>query len=499
MDEKIQELAKKYRPLAVEILKEAIRIPADHIDHDPQCGLSNHEGPRLEYLRRKIIEIGAVRDSNDVGFDAYGNLFWKAYDPNDGISPEEKSVIYMDGHTDTVQALRPRWHEAIGGGIDPYLGLTDPSKVNWDFLAEELGYLPPDDERHHLVFGRGAADQLGGVVCQIVACRIMQELVADGALSGVIVMSYGSVTEEDNDGGGPAYILREELPRAGAERIPDVVILTEGTGDADKGAVGIYRGQRGRMQIEVEVTGKSCHGSMPWEGRNPLEYGAAIIVEAAERHALGKGFADDPFLGKGTRTASFATLDTPSDCAVPERFTFRFDRRLAPGEDPQKALEDIEQMASVTRARQGGLKVTVRPPYYNQPTWKGFVLGNDQIYPGWVTPEDHPAIQTATEVYRRVVTPLIASEKTSALLRSKPRVARWIFSTDGVGFCLHEEDTKLSVPPKKGWVRSGRFRHPAMFGIGPGIEQNTHKIGECVDERELDPVIAFLARFPSSW
>ena len=78
-------------------------------------------------------------------------------------------------------------------------------------------------------------------------------------------------------------------------------------------------------------------------------------------------------------------------------------------------------------------------------------------------------------------------------------MARWIFSTDGVGFCLHEEDTKLSVPPKKGWVRSGRFRHPAMFGIGPGIEQNTHKIGECVDERELDPVIAFLARFPSSW
>ncbi len=212
MDEKIQELARKYRPLAVEILKEAIRIPADHIDNDPQCGLSNHEGPRLEYLRRKIIEIGAVRDSNDVGFDAYGNLFWKAYDPNDAVPPEEKKVIYLDGHTDTVQALRPRWHEAIGGGIDPYLGLTAPSKVNWDFLAEELGYLPPDNERHHLVFGRGAADQLGGVVCQIVACKIMQELVAEGALSGVIVMSYGSVTEEDNDGGGPAYILREELP-----------------------------------------------------------------------------------------------------------------------------------------------------------------------------------------------------------------------------------------------------------------------------------------------
>jgi acetylornithine deacetylase/succinyl-diaminopimelate desuccinylase-like protein len=46
-------------------------------------------------------------------------------------------------------------------------------------------------------------------------------------------------------------------------------------------------------------------------------------------------------------------------------------------------------------------------------------------------------------------------------------------------------------------VVSGAYKHPAMFGIGPGIEQNTHKIGECVDLRELQHSIAFLARFPS--
>ena len=42
-----------------------------------------------------------------------------------------------------------------------------------------------------------------------------------------------------------------------------------------------------------------------------------------------------------------------------------------------------------------------------------------------------------------------------------------------------------------------RFVYPAMFGLGPGIEHNTHKIGECVDTRELAPVMAFYARFPS--
>jgi len=58
---RITELSEKYLPLAEELLKEAIRIPADYVDKpinqggDPDCGLSNHEGPRLEYLKKRIV------------------------------------------------------------------------------------------------------------------------------------------------------------------------------------------------------------------------------------------------------------------------------------------------------------------------------------------------------------------------------------------------------------------------------------------------------------
>ena len=113
LDARVAELAAKYLPLAIEILKEAIRIPADYVDRpadqggDARCGLSNHEFPRLDYLRKKIIEIEAVRRPEDVGFDNFGNLVWVASDPDDGIAPEQKKVIYLDGHTDTVRALRP--------------------------------------------------------------------------------------------------------------------------------------------------------------------------------------------------------------------------------------------------------------------------------------------------------------------------------------------------------------------------------------------------------
>src|SRR5437870_4976137 len=109
------------------------------------------------------------------------------------------------------------------------------------------------------------------------------------------------------------FTAHQDLPGANTYRLQTIARMAEK----------VLPNQRGRMQIEVEVTGKSCHGSMPWEGRNPLEYGAAIIVEAAQRYRDEDSFKRDAFLGGGTRTASWATLSTPSDCAVPERFTFR--------------------------------------------------------------------------------------------------------------------------------------------------------------------------------
>lgn len=502
LDRRIGGVARGCLEEAAELLRDLIRVPADRADRppeeggDPLCGLSNHEGPRLELLRRRIVELGAVDGPDDVALDRFGNLRWSVSDPDDGVPEEERTVVWLDGHTDTVQPLTERWLEASGGGLHPHLGLLSAAALDRDRLRRELGYLPPDEEWDELVWGRGSADQLGGVVCQVMATRLLRRLRDAGALSGVTVVSYATVAEEDNDGGGPMYVVRHELPGAGPGRIPDAVVLTEGTGAAEEGVVGIYRGQRGRMQIEVEVTGRSCHGSMPWEGLNPLEHGGAILAAAAAQAAAGKGFGDDPFLGPGSRTASSARLETPSDCAVPDRFTFRFDRRLTAGEDPGEALAAIERLESVALARREGLRVAVRVPTYDEPTWRGYSPGNAQIYPGWVTPAEHPAIDTAVDTYRRVVSPFAGRPGMPAALPAEPRVSRWVFSTDGVGLPV-PRGFGLPVPERKGWVEGAAFRHPPMFGIGPGVEQNTHKIGECVDRREMVPVIAFLARFPS--
>jgi hypothetical protein len=224
-----------------------------------------------------------------------------------------------------------------------------------------------------------------------------------------------------------------------------------------------------------------------------LEHGSKILEEAAQAAAAGEGMGADAFLGRGTRTASWAALETPSDCAVPERFTFRFDRRLTAGEDPSAALQQIERLASVAAVRGAGLTVEVGVPHYGEKSWRGVPADNPQIYPGWVTPEDHPAVGAVVDAYRRVASPAIAASATGGGLRIEPRVGRWVFSTDGVGFPVPAERA-ANVPATKRWVTNGPFRHPAMIGVGAGIEQNTHKVGECVDGREIAVVTGVLAR-----
>jgi hypothetical protein len=153
LEERIGALAVASLPLAVALLREAIRVPEDFVDRspeqggDPNCGTSNHEGPRIEFLRRALVEHGAVRRPEDAEFDAFGNLVWTLEDPSDGIPRADKRVIYWDGHCDTVRALRGQWRERIGG-IDAYRGRLEGAPIDAEFLRRELGALPPEDLQH---------------------------------------------------------------------------------------------------------------------------------------------------------------------------------------------------------------------------------------------------------------------------------------------------------------------------------------------------------------
>jgi putative selenium metabolism hydrolase len=448
-----------------------------------------------------IISERCVESPEDVFYDEFGNLVWVVQDKEDGVPADKKRVIYFDGHSDTVNALRTQWHEILGDGVDPYNGLLDAEKVDYEALKGSLGWCVPKEDFKHCVFGRGSADQLAGVISQIIGTKLMVEFKSKGALKGVLVRSIATVAEEDNDGGGAMYYSKKHWLNHDVQELPDVIVLTEGTGDSKSGSVAIYRGQRGRMQIEVDIIGRSCHGSMPHEGLNPLEFGAKILVQAVEQVANDEGIKTDPFLGKGTRTASWSKLETPSDCAVPARFVFRFDRRITAGESPLEAVAMVEKLPAVAEARKAGLKVKVGIPVYSDPTHTGYIPGNEAVYMCWVTPEDHNAITTAVSTYKQTITPYVRAdlEETAGRIRKNPRVDKWIFSTDGVGYPV--PIGKLKVPEHKKWIvdNGSGFTYPAMIGIGAGLEHHCHKVGEYIDSRDLMHVLSFMGRFPSKY
>ena len=95
-----------------------------------------------------------------------------------------------------------------------------------------------------------------------------------GLPENVTLYVTGTVQEEDCDGMCWDYIVKEDKLK------PDVVVITEPT------SLRIYRGHRGRMEMEVSTTGVSCHGSAPERGVNAVYKMAPIIANARSSTAL---------------------------------------------------------------------------------------------------------------------------------------------------------------------------------------------------------------------
>ena len=386
-------LAARRTPEIVRFLREMIAIPSE----------SSQERTVVERARAEMERLGF----DEVKIDGLGNVLGRV-----GDGP---TVIALDGHLDTVGVGdRSTWTR------DPHRG----------------------EEKDGVVYGRGAGDQEGGLAAAVYGAAIAQEL---GLLDGVQLWVTGTVMEEDCDGLCWQYILREKV------LAPDVVVITEPTN------LGVYRGQRGRMEMEVRTQGRSAHGSMPERGVNAV-YKMAPIVADVER--LNRRLAErpDPFLGPGTVTISDIRATSPSLCAVADSCTIHLDRRLTKGETIESAVAEIEALPGVAAA---GAKVTVLD--YAVAAWTGLVYPTRKYYPTWLLEESEPAIAAAAAAARDA-------------LGEAPRVSRWNFSTNGVASC-------------------GLFGVPTV-GFGPGDEIWAHTPDDQVPIAHLEAAARFYALFP---
>ncbi len=364
--------------------------------------LSGGEGAVVARIQEEMERVGF----DEVKVDGFGNVMGRV-----GSGPR---VIAMDAHIDTVDA----------GDMD--LWDRDP----WEPL-----------EKDGILYGRGASDQKGGMAAMVYAGKLLKELDLTGDFS---VWMVGSVQEEDCDGLAWQYILREKVIA------PEVVVITEPTN------LQLYRGHRGRMELEVETKGLSCHGSAPERGVNAVYKMAPIIAGVKE---MGKSFVDDPFLGQGTVTISEVRSTSPSLCAVADSCTIHLDRRLTFGETEASCVAEIEGLAGVKDA-----EAEVRVLEYDTPTHTGLVYPTHKVYPSWVYGEDHPVVRAGAAVYE-------------GIFGRVPDIGRWVFSTNGV-------------------ATAGMFDIPTI-GFGPANEQYAHSPEDQIPVKHLESAVSFYTAFPS--
>jgi len=174
------------------------------------------------------------------------------------------------------------------------------------------------------VWGRGACEQKGSLAAMMAAMKFIGASKVELPSDLYFVVSTAGETGRHNS---LAYVL----DHGGVEA--DWCIID--------GPPEIQLGNKGRVDVLVTVHGKQAHSSRPWDGINAID-GAMKVLEKLKSLMPFPEEKTHPELGKVSLAVnaieSFpkATHTIQSECRI------MFDRRLLPGDDPKKAVQQMK-------------------------------------------------------------------------------------------------------------------------------------------------------------
>ena len=364
-------------------------------------------------------------------------------------SGEEKDIVEFILDTMQYYGFDDQHSDDLGNAVGR-LG-DGPVKILYDahidtvrVTDEESWTYPPFEGRivEGIIYGRGAVDEKAAMAGFLMAGKVLKSLYPNAGLPFSLYV-VGSVMEEDCDG----YPLRHLIEQEGFT--PDHVLLGEPTD------LKVFRGQRGRMEMEITTTGKSAHGAHNRQGINAI-YKMNPIVRAIEK--LDRSLPPVQPLGRGSITVSDIRSRGPSLCSVPDHCRIHIDRRLTVGETRESALAQLEE---IVQKNGGDALVTI--PEYEGTSWKSTKFTQEAYFPTWIMEEDHPLVQAGLETARMVT-------------GRKTRSGFWSFSTNGV-------------------ATAGRHELPTI-GFAPGKEELAHSSREEIVLQDLFKATEFYALFP---
>ncbi|PJF44994.1 MAG: YgeY family selenium metabolism-linked hydrolase [Phototrophicales bacterium] len=338
-----------------------------------------------------------------IWFDAMGNIVGQ-------IGDGPRKLLY-DSHLDTV-------------------GIGDPDEWEWDPFQGKV--------EDGVFYARGACDEKGSTPGMIYGLAMARDL---GLLDGYTAYYFGNM-EEWNDGSAPqAFVETENI-------IPDFVVIGEPT------RMMVYRGHKGRVEMKVVAKGKSAHAASNHLGDNAIYKLVPIIQRISQ---MQPELGTHEVLGEGRITVTDMFAVTPSINAVPNEATIFIDRRITWGETPEQVIEQVRQIVGQRE------DIQVELLKYNEPSYTGFVLETDKIYPAWFFEETDPFVQAGLQTLR-------------ALGENHPQTGTWNFSTNGTYWA-----GKRGIP---------------SIGYGPGDEVDAHTVLDRVPLEDVVRSTAFYALLP---
>lgn len=359
----------------------------------------------IEEVGKRIGEEMVKLGFDAVYVDRYGSIV--------GRMGDGEKIIMFDSHIDTVGIGNPEQWE-----WDPFKGKVEDGKL----------------------YARGALDEKGSTPGMIYGIALAKEL---GILEGYTAYYLGNIEEWCDGVGCQAFVEWEEVT-------PDFVVIGEPTN------MQVYRGHKGRLELEVVANGLSAHAASNQLGDNAI-YKMMKLVKGIEE--MNDKLPSDSFLGQGRITVTRIESVSPSDNAVPDQCTIFIDRRVTFGETKESVIASIQALIPEEDAD----SFTIRELLYTEPSHTGAVFAYEKYFPAWAISEDHELVEAG----QRAV---------ESLWNERRPVGKWEFSTNG-----NYWNGKIGVP---------------SIGFGPGDEIYAHAVNEHVALADVVEATKFYALLP---
>jgi putative selenium metabolism hydrolase len=331
---------------------------------------------------------------DDVWMDDAGNVVGR-------VGPQQGPALMFNSHMDTVEVADPAaWR------VDPFAGEVQEGRL----------------------YGLGACDMKSGLAATVHAAALLKKHAIP--LEGPVFVACVGL-EEPAEGTCTRILFEEDA------LCPDWVVI------AEPSDLQVVRGQRGHVEMTLNVKGRSAHSSAPELGRNAI-YTATHLIFNLE--ILSGQLMDDTFLGPGILAVTEIRSHGVSRNAIPDHCEMTLDRRLTVGETEAMALLEVQRIIN-----REGADADVQVIEEEVTTYTGKTYRVRRTSLPWALEERHPLVKA-----------MLRAAQTVGL---RPGLTRWHFATEG--------------------AYTAAVAQVPTVGFGPGNPSLAHTVNEYVEIEQV--------------